>query len=435
MRKESVILILCAITLVCAVNDGFWLVKTARGASTIIVPDDYSTIQEAINSAADGDTISVKAGTYYEHVVVNKTVSLVGENRDTTAIDGNGTGHVIDVTRDYVNVANFTVRKGGSIMFPDFNAGISLNNARGCVISSNNIDDNGCFGIHLLNSDQNTISGNNFTHNAMYAIDLTESNGNTISFNTATFNTNIAIGMHITSNNNIIAGNAIVNNTYGIDAANASNNTISNNYVANNSEIGIWIQDNVITNVICGNNVTGSRYCIKIEGQSNYNTIVQNTLSENRYGLYIASSTQNTIFNNNIIGNSQQVYVDSGSINAWNGSYPSGGNFWSDYGGADQFGGPYQNVTGSDGMGDTPYTIDAFNVDHFPLMLPYNPSPVGGDLNADGTVDIFDIVIVALEFGRPPPPIEDERADVNKDGVVDIFDIAIVAIHFGESKR
>ena len=55
-----------------------------------------------------------------------------------------------------------------------------------------------------------------------------------------------------------------------------------------------------------------------------------------------------------------------------------------------------------------------------------------GDLNRDSTVDIFDIVIVALQFGRPPPPITDPRADVNKDGTIDIFDIAIVAIHFGE---
>jgi hypothetical protein len=56
-----------------------------------------------------------------------------------------------------------------------------------------------------------------------------------------------------------------------------------------------------------------------------------------------------------------------------------------------------------------------------------------GDINADGIVDIFDIVIVALEFGHPPPPIVDLRADVNKDGLVDIFDIVVVALHFGET--
>jgi len=46
-------------------------------------------------------------------------------------------------------------------------------------------------------------------------------------------------------------------------------------------------------------------------------------------------------------------------------------------------------------------------------------------------VDIFDIVIVAAQFGRPPPPIEDLRADLDINGVVDIFDIVVVALNFG----
>jgi hypothetical protein len=58
---------------------------------------------------------------------------------------------------------------------------------------------------------------------------------------------------------------------------------------------------------------------------------------------------------------------------------------------------------------------------------------IQGDINFDGIVDIFDITIVALQFGRPPPPITDQRADINHDGVVDIFDIVIVALHFGET--
>jgi hypothetical protein len=58
---------------------------------------------------------------------------------------------------------------------------------------------------------------------------------------------------------------------------------------------------------------------------------------------------------------------------------------------------------------------------------------IQGDINFDGIVDIFDITIVALQFGRPPPPITDSRADINHDGVVDIFDIVIVALHFGET--
>ena len=109
MRKKLVVLILCVIALVSLSG-----LNIDVSASTITVPDDYPTIQEAINNAADGDTVFVKTGTYYEHVVVNKTVSLVGENSDMTIIDGNGTGHVVNITRDNVNVTNFTVRKGGS---------------------------------------------------------------------------------------------------------------------------------------------------------------------------------------------------------------------------------------------------------------------------------------------------------------------------------
>jgi uncharacterized protein (DUF2141 family) len=62
--------------------------------------------------------------------------------------------------------------------------------------------------------------------------------------------------------------------------------------------------------------------------------------------------------------------VISGSEpNTWDDGYPSGGNYWSDYSGTDVYSGPYQNVTGSDGIGDIPYVIDANNTDHYPLVV------------------------------------------------------------------
>jgi len=51
---------------------------------------NYSTIQEAIDSASDGDSIFVYSGTYFERVKVNKSISLLGENKGTTVIDANG---------------------------------------------------------------------------------------------------------------------------------------------------------------------------------------------------------------------------------------------------------------------------------------------------------------------------------------------------------
>jgi hypothetical protein len=57
-----------------------------------------------------------------------------------------------------------------------------------------------------------------------------------------------------------------------------------------------------------------------------------------------------------------------------------------------------------------------------------------GDINGDNTVDIFDIVRVALAFGAVPADHNwDPNADINGDKIIDIFDIVIVGLHFGET--
>jgi nitrous oxidase accessory protein NosD len=65
------------------------------------------------------------------------------------------------------------------------------------------------------------------------------------------------------------------------------------------------------------------------------------------------------------------VQVEGASYNTWDAGYPSGGNYWSDYTGLDLYSGPYQNLTGSDGIGDSVYRIDADNIDRYPLMQQY----------------------------------------------------------------
>lgn len=82
------------------------------GHITIVVPEDYSTIQEAINAASLGDTIFVSSRTYNENVVVNKSVSLIGEDMDDTIIDGGKSGSVLCIIVNDVAVSNFTITKG-----------------------------------------------------------------------------------------------------------------------------------------------------------------------------------------------------------------------------------------------------------------------------------------------------------------------------------
>jgi hypothetical protein len=87
-------------------------------------------------------------------------------------------------------------------------------------------------------------------------------------------------------------------------------------------------------------------------------------------------SSNNKVYHNNFIDNKQQVFVSSDSLdNVWDDGYPSGGNYWSDYTGADVMHGPNQDQHGSDGIGDTPYVIDANNQDNYPWMNPSGAPP------------------------------------------------------------
>jgi len=98
----------------------------------------------------------------------------------------------------------------------------------------------------------------------------------------------------------------------------------------------------------------------------------------NYRGFFAALSPNNTIYRNNFINNTVQATLSASYSNTWDYGYPSGGNYWSDYTGVDYFSGPFQNGTGSDGIGDTPYVINVDNRDNYPLMKPYGgPHDIG----------------------------------------------------------
>jgi parallel beta-helix repeat protein len=149
---------------------GFGARPARTESATIVVPDDFPTIQEAINNAVDGDTVFVKTGTYYEHVVVNKTLSLVGENSSTATIDGNWTGIVIKVTQNSVNISDLTVQRSGSVYWE--NAGIFLSNVENCSIGESILTQNSFAGLELNHSRRCNISENNILSNGGVGITL-----------------------------------------------------------------------------------------------------------------------------------------------------------------------------------------------------------------------------------------------------------------------
>jgi len=110
--------------------------------------------------------------------------------------------------------------------------------------------------------------------------------------------------------------------------------------------------------------ITGFYYAISLDS-SQSNTIYGNTISSCTYAIYAKDSQYNKIYLNNFISEPNRVY---GGVNTWDNGYPDGGNYWSDFYDVDSFSGPYQDVEGSDGIGDLIRDIDEDNFDNYPLM-------------------------------------------------------------------
>jgi len=150
----------------------------------------------------------------------------------------------------------------------------------------------------------------------------------------------------------------------------ASNVTIQN---VNIMGFGVGISlISTSNNTISGNNITNNADGVFLSGSMN-NTISGNNITNNTNGIYIEGSSNNSVYHNYFINNTYQVYVELDNPNAWDDGYPSGGNYWSNFEGrypgvGDIYRGPYQNETGSDGIWDGPYEIDADNTDRYPLV-------------------------------------------------------------------
>ncbi|MDH5448875.1 MAG: right-handed parallel beta-helix repeat-containing protein [Candidatus Bathyarchaeota archaeon] len=253
------------------------------------------------------------------------------------------------------------------------------------VISGNNITDNES-GIELLgSSNSNTISGNNITANNMVGIYLDESSNNTISGNNIRANTDYGVELYGSSNNNSISGNTITDSDYGLWLEGSFNticgNDISNNKAFQGSE-GIYIGYSVKNNVVSGNNITNNYYGIELYDDSNNNTICGNNIANNEWhGLHQHASSDNFICNNNFLNNTNHV-LSSNSANIWNNDVE--GNYWSNYTGFD---------LNHDGIGDTNHTIDANNIDNYPLMGPFHSfnTSIWKSINiiSNSTVDSF----------------------------------------------
>jgi parallel beta-helix repeat protein len=181
----------------------------------------YDTIQDAIDDASTSDTIRVHTGTYTEHVLIDKSITLEGDSKWNTYIKygTSPAAEVIKITADNVTVRDLFVEWTGS--FSAYYAGIK-------VESDNNTIDNVIIGpcprgIYLYASEYNTVS------NCLVAIP----------YNLNHEGITIGGGGNNTVCNNIIASTGGVGG-YGIVLAATYQNTIVGNHIANNN-YGIYL--------------------------------------------------------------------------------------------------------------------------------------------------------------------------------------------------
>ena len=141
-------------------------------------------------------------------------------------------------------------------------------------------------------------------------------------------------------------------------------------------EFGILIERSS-HNIVLENNISNNVFSGVAMSKSSYNTVSGNNISNNiRFaGVWLEFSLSNKIYHNNFINNPTQAQSLRSYDNIWDDSYPSGGNYWSDYGGIDLHDGPNQDQPDSDGIGDTFYVVNANDTDRYPLWNPYGSSP------------------------------------------------------------
>lgn len=297
---------------------------------------DFTSIKLAVNSnsVSSGDTIYVYSGIYSADIRIEKTLNLIGENKNTTIINGSESIISVSIKADSVKLCNFTIQNN-----TEESEAIWVYNNSNCEISNCNII-NGGQGIQITKTKNLRIHHCNISNNQDRAIQLQDSDDNKI-HNCNILNNEIGIVFHSSCRNKIYSCNISSNNGWGVNFYDYNqNNTFYECIISSNNQNGIRLPSDNNNNLFYHNNIYDN-----------------DPLTDQDHG-------------------SSHEVIDL-SNNIWYNKTLKQGNYWGDYSGVDSEG---------DGFGDTAYSIFSGNEDPYPSIKPYNLSIFASEPEANETI-------------------------------------------------
>jgi parallel beta-helix repeat protein len=313
-------------------------------------------------SSDDNLTYSMTANLNSSIVIEKDNIVFDGESY---SIQGSGSGNGVELSRrNNVTVRDVEIRGFyQGILIYNFSRGNNVFGIRAvdnwyggiCIDSSanNNVTGNavvgGEEGIALSgNTESNSVVGNSIEGNIFYGVNIVSTSNSLVEGNNISNCGEEGILLWMSSCNNVVVENNVTGCKVGIEVSYSSNNNaVSNNCFSKNQAVGVVIGFLIPE--------SGPEW-----GGAADNRITENNVADNNLGIELIYSKNNTIFQNNVEENNSSVAIIGSYFNIWDDG--AIGNHWSDYNGTD---------ADHDGIGDTPYVIDANNTDYHPLMVQY----------------------------------------------------------------